>query len=205
MVGLLDPDQAKRLISIARKSIFSFFEDKETYISEDIKEEFNEERGVFVTLYSRGRLRGCIGFPEPVLPLWKAVKEAAEGAGFQDPRFPALSREEYKDIRIEMSVLTKPEIINADKTSDYVSQIETGKDGLIIKNERGSGLLLPQVALEQGWDSERFLCETCKKAGLEKDCWKDMKSKVYKFQAQIFAERDEKIEGDMDKEIIEKS
>lgn len=185
--------QAKKLIKLARGAISAFFEDKEMEVSDELKMEFKADTGVFISLYVNEQLIGCIGFPEPVMPLWKAVIEAARGAAFEDPRFPPLHKEQMKDLRIELSVLTKPQEIEVEKPSEYPSKVEIGVDGLVIRDEFGAGLLLPQVAVEWGWDSEQFLCETCRKAGLEPDCWNNMKRNVYKFQAHVFTEEKGKI------------
>ncbi|MFC1728227.1 TIGR00296 family protein [Nanoarchaeota archaeon] len=177
---MLTQEQGKKLISLARHSIETFLSKTELELN-DYKE-FSEKQGVFVTLKINGELRGCIGFTEPIFPLYNAIAKAARAAAFEDPRFPSLEKEELEKIKIELSVLTKPELIDKDYT------IEVGKDGLIVQYGTYSGLLLPQVATEQGWDSETFLEQTCAKAGLPTDTWKDRDCKVYKFQAQIFEE-----------------
>ena len=185
--------QAKDLIKLARDSILAYLENRDPKIPNSIKEQFKEESGIFVSLYVGEDLVGCIGYPEPVLPLWEAVKDAARGAAFEDPRFPPVTKEQFKDMIVELSILTKPEVIEVKDSSEYPSKVEIGKDGLVIKDEFGSGLLLPQVAIEWGWDSKKFLCETCRKAGLSPDCWDNMKRNVYKFQAQVFTEKNGKI------------
>ena len=130
-----------------------------------------EKRGVFVTLYKKKHLRGCIGFPEPILPLGIALIKAAKAAAFEDPRFSPLSTSELKEIKIEITLLTKPKKTDPKK-------IKVGKDGLIIKKGFNSGLLLPQVAVEYKWDAKTFLEQTCLKAGLDKDAWKDAESSI---------------------------
>lgn len=150
---------------------------------------FDENHGAFVTIntYPDKMLRGCIGIPEPIMPLKNALKEAAISA-CHDPRFPSLKEEELDKIVIEVSILTKPELIKVDKPIEYPKHIEVGKDGLIIEKGLYRGLLLPQVATEYNWNSEEFLNETCMKAGLSPACWLDEGVKVYKFQAEIFEE-----------------
>ena len=185
--------EAKSLIKLARDVISAYLDNKKIEIDNNIKEKFKEDRGVFVSLYIGEDLSGCIGFPDPVLPLWEAVKNAALGAAFEDPRFPPLTKEQFKEMTVELSVLTKQEEIKVKDPSEYPSNVKIGKDGLVIKDEFGAGLLLPQVAVEWGWDSKKFLCETCRKAGLEPDCWDNMKQNVYKFQAQVFTEKGGKI------------
>lgn len=190
MVSLSEADE---LIKIARDSIVSYFNNTEPEITVDVKERFKEQRGVFVSLYVDDDLIGCIGYTDPVMPLWGAVKQAATGAAFEDPRFPPLAKSDYDKIKVELSVLTKPEEILVRDPSEYPSKVKVGKDGLVIKDEFGQGLLLPQVAVEWEWDSEKFLCEACRKAGLEPDCWNNKKRNVYKFQAQVFVEKDGKV------------
>ncbi|MBR9691520.1 TIGR00296 family protein [Candidatus Woesearchaeota archaeon] len=185
--------QAEKLINVARESISAFFEDKEYEVSESVKKEFSMERGVFVSLYVKEQLIGCIGFPEPIMGLAESVAKAAKSAAFEDVRFPPLKREQMKDLRVELSVLTEPEVIKVKNPSEYPSKVKIGVDGLIIRDDFGAGLLLPQVATEWNWDAKEFLDNTCKKAGLSPDCWNNMKRNVYKFQAQIFTEQNGKI------------
>lgn len=152
---------------------------------------FEEKRGAFVTInkYPSRVLRGCIGFPEPVLPLKDAIKEAAISA-CHDPRFPALHENELDEIVIEVSILTKPKIISVRNPIEYPEKIKVGKDGLIVERGFYRGLLLPQVATEYGFDEKQFLNETCMKAGLSPDCWLDRNTRIYKFQAEIFEEEE---------------
>ena len=185
---MISLNQAEKLVKLARDSISGVLNGKEANVSSDVKEEFKDKLGAFVTLYVDDKLAGCIGFPEPTAPLWRAVKESALSAAFEDPRFIHIDIERYKRVRIEMSILTKPEEIKVNESSEYPSKVNVGKDGLVIRAGFRSGLLLPQVATEYGWDSEEFLSQTCIKAGLDKDYWKGIRKGVYKFQAQIFSE-----------------
>lgn len=185
--------QAKELIGIARKAIMANFDKKEASIPGSVKSKYKEKKGVFVSLYVEEELVGCIGYPEPNLPLWEAVKAAAIGAAFEDPRFPPLTKEQYNKLRVELSILTKPKAIEVKKASEYPSKVNIGKDGLVIRDEFGSGLLLPQVAVEWRWDSKEFLNQACMKVGLSPDCWNNMKRNVYKFQAEVFTESNGKI------------
>lgn len=179
---------------LARKSIRSHFYNEEVKISDDIKKKFSEKQGVFVTLNMHGELRGCIGYPEPVLPLYEAVVEAAKSAAFHDPRFAPLTKEEFENITLELSVLTKPEQIKVLKADDYLKCIKIGEDGLIVQGSfHNKGLLLPQVFTEYDADPEMALSMTCQKAGLRSDAWRNLDVKVFKFQAQIFAEEDGKV------------
>jgi uncharacterized protein (TIGR00296 family) len=180
--------EARDLIALARDSILAEFEHREDYLTLSLKKKYAEKQGIFVTLHKHGELRGCIGFPEPILPLFDATIQAAQSASFSDPRFPPLKRAELKDIIIEISVLTQPELITVDTPLDYLKHITIGKDGLIIRSPHGSGLLLPQVAAEWHWKETQFLENICYKAGLSPSYWLEKECKIYKFQAQIFRE-----------------
>ncbi len=141
-----------------------------------------EKRGVFVTLHRKGALRGCIGYIEGFKPLFQAVGEMALAAAFGDPRFPPVTAAELPELDVEISVLTPLR-----KMSDP-SEITIGEHGLYIVKGPSSGLLLPQVAVEYGWDRQTFLRHTCLKAGLLETAWQDPDSEIYLFGAQIFGE-----------------
>ena len=151
-----------------------------------------EKRGVFVTLNTlegeTKQLRGCIGYPQPIKPLWEAVQDVTTYAS-EDPRFPfPVTLEELDRIVVEVSILTLPQEIRASRHQDLPSKIRLGVDGLIVSNSFASGLFLPQVATEQGWDQETFLSEACGKAGLPYDSWLKEDTQVQTFQAEVFAE-----------------
>jgi AmmeMemoRadiSam system protein B/AmmeMemoRadiSam system protein A len=137
--------------------------------------------GAFVTIEKKGELRGCIGYVLPTMPLYQAVSQAAVSAATKDNRFPPVSSEELDEVRLEISVLTQPRLIKE------VEDIQVGRDGLIVRKGRFSGLLLPQVASSRGWDRQTFLEETCRKAGLPRDAWKEG-AQVYAFSAVVFGE-----------------
>jgi uncharacterized protein (TIGR00296 family) len=185
---LLTKKQGTELITLARQSIDSYLHNTKLNLTKKLKETYAKEQGVFVTLNLDGNLRGCIGYPEPTLPLYKAIIDAARAAAFDDPRFPELTKEEFKHIKIEISVLTIPEELDVKSPEDYIKKIKIGEDGLIIRSRFGSGLLLPQVFTEYECSVEQSLEMTCQKAGLSSDEWKNLENKFYKFQAQIFKE-----------------
>lgn len=179
---MIPQDQASHLLKLARQAIESEFSEGEIHIPIELQDILTEKRGVFVTLHKKKQLRGCIGFSEPIYPLGIALIKAAKLAAFDDPRFPSLQERELKQVEIEITVLTPPK-----KIQPKPENIEIGKDGLIVKKQHHSGLLLPQVAVEQGWDAKTFLEQTCVKAGLPADAWK--LAEVYKFQGEIIKEQ----------------
>ena len=180
-------EDGKRLLKLARDSVSLYFNNKK---AEDIylKEKYNKKRGCFVTLKKNEELRGCIGFPYPIKPLYGAIIESALEAAFSDSRFFPLKKEELDHIKFEISILTVPELIEVKKPEEYLKKIKIGKDGLIIKSSYGSGLLLPQVFIEYGCNAEQALHMTCQKANLSSDAWKDLNNNIYKFRAEIFSE-----------------
>ncbi len=139
--------------------------------------------GAFVTIRIKGHLRGCIGYPEPELPLIEVVERCAVSAAISDPRFPPLSKVEWEDIDLELSVLGPIEPVNA------LPDVVIGRDGLIVESGRHRGLLLPQVAVEWKWDAAEFAAQTCIKAGLPRDAW-PKRAKLFRFEAEVFGEAD---------------
>ena len=186
---MLNLEQGARLVNLARKAIESKFSIIKLKIDKNTSEEFSDVLGCFVTLHKNGQLRGCIGFPEPIMPLSEGIVNAAQSAAFNDPRFPPLEKSEVGEISVEISVLTRPKRIDVRNPEDYLQHIQIGKDGLIVRATFSSGLLLPQVATEYGWDALTFLRQTCIKASLRQDDWQDFDQvRVYKFQSQVFGE-----------------
>jgi len=179
---MLSEEEGKLLISFARQCISSRFSRVEPDLSKVSR--FSLRQGAFVTLLKHGKLRGCIGFPEPCLPLKDAIQQASQAAAFEDPRFPPLREEELGAIKLEISVLTVPQEVPKEGLPDSIC---IGKDGLIIRKGSCSGLLLPQVFTEYDASSKQALEMTCQKAGLPPGAWWDGCT-IYKFQAQIFHE-----------------
>lgn len=143
--------------------------------------------GAFVTLETGGNLRGCIGRPYPRQSVIEAVRESAIGAATNDPRFRPVDRDELSDITVEVSVLSPPEELT-DSIRGETMPLEVGRDGLIVRDGPRSGLLLPQVPVEHDWDVESFLAQTCRKAGLSRDCWRNGDVIVERFTADVFRE-----------------
>jgi AmmeMemoRadiSam system protein A len=146
---------------------------------------FKEKRGAFVTLHKNGELRGCIGYVQPLKPLLFTIIEMAEAASQHDPRFSPVTSQEVNALDIEISVLSPLRQIKD------VNEIVTGKHGIFIQRGIGNtGLLLPQVATEYGWDRITFLDATCRKAGLSKEAWQDKNTKIFIFSADVFGEKE---------------
>jgi uncharacterized protein len=177
------------LVKTARKVVELFLRtNTRKILDKEFEKNFSFNSGVFVTLNDQSGLRGCIGYPLPDKKLYNALTDAAIAAATEDPRFPKVKDVELDKITFEVTVLTPPEEIKVDNPTDYPGKIKTGRDGLIVKFGFNSGLLLPQVPVEYGWNSEEFLGYTCEKAGLPNDCWKNSQTKVLKFEGVVFKE-----------------
>jgi hypothetical protein len=174
----LPNDLKPQLRKIARKAIAARLRGFE--YTPEYSESLNLHRGAFVTLKIDGQLRGCIGQTHAREPLYQLIADMAVAAGFDDPRFPALTIDDKDKLEYEISVLTPLK-----RVKDF-SEIKVGRDGLIVKLDVHSGLLLPQVATEQGWNATQFLEQTCLKAGLPKESYKDKFAEVYRFSAEVF-------------------
>ncbi len=186
MLKLLTQEEGESLLRLARDSIERYLKTR-SRIKPAMSGALKEKRGIFVSLHKHGDLRGCIGHPYPDMPLGEAVVDSAICAATGDPRFYPVEARELGDLEIEVTVLTPVEHIKA-KPKDLVREIVVGKHGLIVKKGMRSGLLLPQVPVEQGWDADEFLSHTCMKAGLPPDAWWDEDVSIYRFEGQIFSE-----------------
>lgn len=182
---MLKKDQ-QLLLRLARDTLQSYFKDLDPDTSEC--SHLTQLRGCFVTLHMNNALRGCIGFPRAIMPLYEQIIAATKAAAFEDTRFEPLDDTELKDIIIEISILTKPELIKVQSQEEYLEAIKIGRDGLIIQCNGKSGLLLPQVATEFKLNVVQFLEMLCEKAGTDRNAWKMKESKIYKFRAEIFSE-----------------
>ena len=177
------------LVKTARKAVTEFLSNgNRMKLESDLEEKFSFNSGVFVTLNNPDGLRGCIGFPMPEKKLSHAIIEGAIAAATEDPRFPSVKTNELNDIVFEVTVLTPPVEIDVSDPTEYLEKIKVGRDGLIIRHSFSSGLLLPQVPVEYGWNVEEFLQHTCEKAGLSRDTWKNESVKIEKFEGIIFKE-----------------
>ncbi len=177
--GLTEEDK-QYLRDLAKRSIVMGMKGEKLRDEEPPSRILKENRGAFVTIKINGNLRGCIGQIRAAQPLYKTVAEMAQAAAFEDPRFMSLTEDEFYDIDIEISVLSPLMKV------DDLNEIKVGRDGLLIRLDMHSGLLLPQVATEYGWDSTTFLEQTCLKAGLPKNSYKDKRAEIYRFTADVF-------------------
>ena len=177
------------LVKTARMAVTEFLSTgKKMKLESEYEKKFSFNSGVFVTLNNADGLRGCIGFPMPDKKLSNGIIDAAIAAATEDPRFSPVKTDELSDIVFEVTVLTPPVEIIVTDPMEYLEKIKVGRDGLIIKHSFSSGLLLPQVPAEYGWNVEEFLQHTCEKAGLEKDTWKNEKVKIEKFEGIVYKE-----------------
>jgi uncharacterized protein len=173
------PEERKLLLQMAHESILSSLLGRDITLPA-LSPHLTEPHGVFTTLYSDRKLRGCVGFPAAVLPVYRAVMESARAAACEDPRFPPIRIDEASLIRISISVLSPLQPIAPD-------DIEIGRHGLVVSEGAQRGLLLPQVPVEHGWSRVTFLEQTCLKAGLRPDAWRSG-ARVESFTAEVFAD-----------------
>ena len=179
----LSDEEKEVLMDIAKESIRCAVMGEETPEFEISSDNLKENCGAFVTITKRGDLRGCIGYTLPLDSLYKIISEVAKSAALSDPRFPPMREDELNEIELDISVLSPLKEI-----SD-ISEIEVGKHGLLIEKGGFKGLLLPQVAIEQNWDRIKFIEQTCYKAGLNKDAWKESDTIIKTFSAEVFGEK----------------
>lgn len=199
---MLNEEQKKKLLNIARQTIEAYIKERRVPQFSEDDPELSKSYGAFVTLrkctLNRARsgsgprsksrddeesLRGCIGHIISKEPLYKVVRDMTIASSTQDPRFPPVTANELKDIKIEISVLSVPKLIKD------IKEFELGKHGVIVQKGYNQGVFLPQVATETGWGKEEFLSNLCShKAGLSSDAWKDKDTKIYIFEAEVFEE-----------------
>jgi AmmeMemoRadiSam system protein B/AmmeMemoRadiSam system protein A len=179
----LGETEKQQLLKIARSAIEAKLRGQPVPEPESGSDKLSEKRGAFVTLTKAGQLRGCIGHIRGTQALDLTISQMAIAAATEDPRFPPMTADELDDVAIEISVMTPL------KTITDPEEIEVGRDGIYIQKGYNSGLLLPQVATDYGWDRYEFLDHTCMKAGLPAGCWREG-AKIQIFSAQIFGEAD---------------
>jgi len=184
-------EEGRFLVKLARKAVEYFLKfGKYPPLPDSYPSSLNKEYGIFVTLstFPHNYLRGCIGYPYPFSPLIESCISASIKAACEDPRFECVKIEELDNVVFEVTILSP--MILLDKNKPYEEQIEIGRDGLLVVCDYlgRSGLLLPQVATQWGFDKKTFLEEVCKKAGLDEHCMYNKNCKFYRFEAQIFKE-----------------
>jgi len=192
----MDSKEGEKLVRFARETVENYLNgrsrDELLRRAEEELSEFREPTGVFVTINIQRELRGCIGYPEPVYPLNDALVLSAIAAATEDPRFLPIDTEDLERVTFEITILTNPQKIECETPGELVQLIEVGRDGLIAEKGQYRGLLLPQVPAEWGWDAEEFLSQTCRKAGMPKNEWRKNTVTFYKFQGEIFREKESK-------------
>jgi AmmeMemoRadiSam system protein A len=174
-------DDCRALLDLARRAISSAVIEKRIPDFPPYPAALSEPTGAFVTLHRDGQLRGCVGQVESPDSLADTVARAAINAALHDSRFPAVEAEEVESLEIEISVLSPPEPIAP-------GAILLGRHGLLIVEGEHRGLLLPQVATERQWSLQRFLEETCAKAGLSRDAWREPSTRILAFTAEVFSD-----------------
>jgi AmmeMemoRadiSam system protein A len=174
------PEERRVLLKLAHDSIESALEQREVSLTPP-SQHLAEPRGAFTTIYFHGQLHGCVGFVFAVVSLYRTVAETARAAAFEDARFAPVTREEAPELEISLSILSGVQPIRPE-------DVDIGRHGLVISQQGYRGLLLPQVAVEHGWDRATFLEQTCRKAGLPPDAWQRGAS-IEGFTAEVFGDR----------------
>ncbi len=186
-------DDGKYLINVAREAIKYYGKTKKYIQILNVPEKYKVSAGAFVTIKNRQKeLLGCIGRPYPSGTLINNVIESAVDAAYFDPRFPPLDPKEADNVLIEVSILTPPIEVLVKRPEDYLKEIKVGRDGIIVEWALGSGLLLPQVPVEEGWNVEEFLSYGCLKAGADRNLWRRGGIRLYRFSAYVFGEKEPK-------------
>jgi AmmeMemoRadiSam system protein A len=181
---MLNKTEKRLLLSTARKAIESAVFHHPNPGTLEVPASLSAPCGAFVTLYMGDELRGCIGYLTGTLPLIETIRDVAVKSATSDPRFLPLTQDEYPGIRIEISVLSPLKLIQ------NIEEIQVGTHGILIEGAWARGVLLPQVAVEYGWNREQFLKETSRKAGGPSDLWKQPDVKIYIFTAEVVSEKE---------------
>ena len=176
----LTGSECTELLAIAHRAVEAGLRGDTMPVIENPSEGLRQRLGIFVTVKKQGELRGCMGYVRPVRPLFEAAAEMAEAAAFRDIRFLPVQEDEIDSLLLEISVLSPLE-----RVSD-ISEIVIGESGLVIERGAYRGLLLPQVAVEQEWNTRTFLEHACVKAGLPRDSWEEPETEIYRFSAEVW-------------------
>ena len=193
MPNIYSDDDGVFLVRLARKTVDEYVRARRKIgVPPETPAHLTKKSDVFVTLNTlvndHVMLRGCIGRPYPVQPRVEATIDSAIDAAVHDPRFSPVTPNELDSIVIELSVLTPPRKLEYKNPEELLDLVKVGRDGLIVTRGLWRGLLLPQVPVEWGWDVQGFLENTCNKAGLPRDAWRDPETEFMAFQAEIFGE-----------------
>lgn len=175
------PEERTALLTLAHTSIESALNHQEISLDPP-SPHLAEPRGAFTTIYVHGELHGCVGYVIPVASLYRTVAETARGAAFEDARFPSITVADLANLEVSLSILSLLQPIRAE-------EVEVGRHGLLVSQLSHRGLLLPQVAVEHGWDRMTLLQQTCRKAGLPGDAWQKG-ARIEAFTAEVFGEGD---------------
>jgi AmmeMemoRadiSam system protein A len=192
---MFNTKEGRELLKLARLVIESELEKKsdqtenkpEFRIPEPLKLKFKQTLGVFITIKKAGTDRGTYGYPETMFPLWKSVVQVAKAAAFNDPRFPPINLTEIKDAKIELTILSTLQLLK-EPITEFSSQIDIQKHGLILISTQGKSILLPQMLKKYAKTYDEALDMLCEGAGMEKHAWTDPANQIYKFETQIFSE-----------------
>jgi AmmeMemoRadiSam system protein A len=176
-------EERRILVKLAHASIEAAFEKREISLDPP-SQHLAEPRGAFTTIYLRGQLHGCVGYVFPVASLYRTVAETARAAAFEDTRFLPVARAEAPELGVSLSILSALLPISSE-------DVEVGRHGLVVSHHGRRGLLLPQVAIEHGWDRVTFLEQTCHKAGLPPDAWQKGAA-IEAFVAEVFGDAEAK-------------
>jgi uncharacterized protein len=177
------PEERVVLLRLAHESILSALERREISLTPP-SAHLDEPRGAFTTIYFHGNLRGCVGYVFPVVSLYRTVAETARSAAFEDTRFSPVSLQEAPGLDVSLSILSPLRVITPE-------EVEIGRHGLVVSKGRRRGLLLPQVPVEHQWDRSTFIEQTCRKAGLPLDAWRQGAT-LEAFTAEVFGDREAK-------------
>jgi len=175
--ALLSPVALAALLDLARATVVASVRG-ERLPAPPALPELSARRGVFVSLHRDGDLRGCLGHMDDDLPVAEAVRRMAVASARDDPRFPPVAPDELERLEVEVSVLSPTVRIRPE-------DVVPGRDGLVVRRGPRTGVLLPQVAIEQGWDREAFLRGVCRKALLPAEAWRDPGTELSAFRAQV--------------------
>jgi AmmeMemoRadiSam system protein A len=177
------PEERAVLLRLAHESILSALERREISLTPP-SPHLEEPRGAFTTIYFHGNLRGCVGYVFPVASLYRTVAETARAAAFEDTRFSPVSPQEAPELDVSLSILSPLRVIMPE-------EVEIGRHGLVVSHGGRRGLLLPQVPVEHQWDRATFMEQTCRKAGLSLDAWRQGAT-LEAFTAEVFGDREAK-------------